>query len=313
MRDTRYNLKEEGVQLFTGFDSAVENFSSLWQKPADCGMLFALCISAGKPGGNGFVGAAGAAGGGGGGSGGNYSVLLVPSFTIPDELYIAVPPGSPMVFSSFENLTGVSIMPGSQSAASANGRNTALINTGKSGSAASNGNAAAGGATQAPGAVSTAGTCCLSGLGLTKFYQGGVGVAGGFGAAGNNNTTGTSITRGGAGGAGLGSTTGFNGGTTVGSQENRPTLPGGIGSSGVTVNGSDGSTGSMLRQLFLSQGGSGGGRGHGVGTAGLSNGGNGGKGGFPGGGGGGGGGAVTGCTAGVGGQGGDGLVVMVSI
>lgn len=283
----------------------------VWNKPRGASIVQALVIGPGAGGSGGKPGAAANAGGGGGGGSAGQVSILVPAFFLPDMLFVetgcggkgggeddvgAVPPLLSRI------VLAPSLAPPQASIIAQSGF-------------------ASGGA---PGSILVGGVGGLGGQGSARFapglkniIDGQTGAAGGFNAGGNNinpipDGTGL-VTTAGAGGAGLGSTVGFDGGGQLGGGGNELFFHyclGGAGASSSTTDGLNGSNGlSWASGMAFFYGGAGGGSGHPLGV--TSNGANGGVGGY-GCGGGGGGACLTGQTPGRGGDGGPGLVIIIS-
>lgn len=242
--------------------------TSDWVKPQGCSFVFALLVGAGGNGADGTT----SDGGGGGGSGAVMTALM-PAFLMPDQLRVLVPAGG----------------------AGSNAAGARLIYQAKDGTGyilfgQSNGSNASG---ASPGSGGTASG--FNAFGAACITQS---VAGQSGTIPGNNViaSNTTFLSGGAGGA----TSQGGNGSQVSINYGYPTLAGGTGGL-VGGNGRNGI--SVLSNLIVSQGGSGGG------GANDTVGGAGGKGGF-GSGGGGGGRCNTGTS--LGGNGGDGLIVLIS-
>lgn len=262
-------------------------------------MIYILCVGQGGNGGNGAVGAVdAAAGGGGGSSGGQQSALIAASF-VGDILSYQVGAGSGnSSFVSISAVSGVARHVICYGNCGADGGNASGATPGAAGSAISN--PAVSSANQALG-------------GVHNYINAQNGVAGGVAAGGSVTlpTTGL-LTTAGAGGSGVRSGAGINGGN-VGGSGIFPTLAGGLGGLTATDPGGHGSSGyaGVVSGLLHSYGGAGGASSHGSATGAGLFGGNGGNGG-PGCGGGGGGGCLTGGVAGVGGKGGSGFILFIA-
>lgn len=300
------------VYVFVGptdDDLATINWKT-WNKPKGSTMAYILAVGAGGGGGRGLQRARGGDGGGGGGGGsGAISRLLIPSFFLPDVLYIR--PGSGGEGSNTNGVAGtnggIAYVCYSPSITAPN----VLIQ--------SSDTQAGGGGTGTGGAVGAAGTAGGTALTQTTGAQLGIygattgvaGAAGGNPGGGNGvsitNVWSLTINSGGAGGGG--STGGnANGGAldpqiaTFFTYINWPNTAGSLAIAGTSAAASrNGSGGVNVWKPFVTCGGAGGGTDD-------DNGGNGGNGGIGSGGGGGG----TGAAAGRGGNGGPGMVMIIS-
>ena len=303
-------------QLFNANTSAVGNNWATWTRPRGVTMTMIIGVGAGGGGGDAVAGAASTAAGGGGGGSGGITLLTIPSFLLPEMLFVSVAKGNANNTSTSAAAgysTYVSIKP-AQGAPVAN--NVVLIaNAGASGGKSS-------GATPGPvGTAATVATAATMPLGWAfsdTALAGQVGIIGSAttGAALTLPTTGLWVT-GGTGGGGVPAiSTGGNAGgliTGVAGFEMVPVnIPGGAGGASTPSTGLPGVTSPtrLWRTQLYSVGGTGGGS-SGLGASTGSNGGFGGSGG-PGSGGGGGGGAFTASTFGNGGFGGNGYVIIVS-
>lgn len=306
----RAPLSKADVQIFTA-----TQFSQGWQtwyKPRGVTQSYMLTIAGGGGGGAGFTRASGANGGGGGGGAcSGLTRLIIPSFFLPDSLYIQVGQGG---------------LGGATSGTAGAGGSNSYISLGHS-TAAPNVILAAVGATVPGGggagtgaAAGAAGTAPTVGATTTTNQYGHwfgtiglAGVAGGFtattGQLGNSITAWASIPLSpGAGGGGIGTSNAeFAGGGQTATaavdwgNRNWPITAGFLAPAGAGVGG-NGSSGVVSWQPFFMTGGAGGGTNNtGVGGAG-------GNGGIGCGGGGGG----SGITGGRGGNGGNGLVMIIS-
>jgi hypothetical protein len=258
------------VQIFSRGGSI-----SNWVKPQGCSFVYFLLIGAGANGAPST--SAGSVGGGGGGTGA-VTRCLMPAFLIPDVLRVFVGEGGGG--SGASNRTRVEY----QLKAT-----TAYLLFEASSSQNATTSSGATGATNFTGNYFTA-------VGFFNSTQGTNGAAAGA------NATLSGITFLGGGGGG-GNALGADGGTSP-AQYNYPTLAGGTGGASPT-NGRDGI--SILSNLIVGQGGSGGGAAQNLPTAVGADGGNGGIGS---GGGGGGIGSSSGNSSG--GKGGNGLAVIIS-
>jgi hypothetical protein len=302
------------VQIFHANNQSTINFQP-WTKPRGTSMTYMIAIGGGGGGGGGHQKASGTNGGGGGGGAcSGISRLLVPSFLLPDTLYVQV---------------GVGGLGGAATVAGGAGTNSHILFSplaflAQNSLLSSNTNAPGGGGAGALAAVGTAGTvptvatqAVEATIGIFSTIVGLVGSTGGAFAGG----AGTSVTAWGArplspgaGGAGCNNAD-FNGGAITAAAAinftriNFPTTAGAVaaGGTGGTTDANEGSAGVMfLDGPFLQSGGAGGGSNH-AGTGGTAAG-DGGKGGIGCGGGGGG----AGVIAGRGGNGGNGIVAIFS-
>lgn len=300
------------VQIFHANNQSTINYQP-WIKPRGTSMSYIVCIGGGGGGGGGQSAASGTAGGGGGGGAcSGISRLLVPTFLLPDTLYVQV---------------GVGGLGGAATVAGGAGTNSyimmaPLVFTAANSLLSSNTNAPGGGgaggaAAGTAGTVPTAATIAVeAAIGQFSATVGQVGVAGGLSANGTDVTA--WITAGsvailplsaGAGGAGA-TTVNTNGGNQtpgVAVNFNTVNFPATLGSiaaggTGGTTDARNGSAGVSLMGPFFQSGGAG----AGSNVAGV--GGDGGRGGIGCGGGGGG----KGITGGRGGNGGNGLVAIFS-
>lgn len=281
----------------------------VWNKPKGSTMVYILAVGAGGGGGQGFQrGAGGDGGGGGGGGSGGVATLLMPSFFLPDILYIR--PGSGGEGSNTNGVAGTN----GGIAYVCYSQNTTAPNV----LLESSSTQAGGGGTGTGAAVGAAGTAAGApsiyvGTRLGEF-RGTVGQAGGAGGAvgGGNGVSLSTVwnafkNSGGAGGGGSTGGTANGGSIAPGTATNFTFLNwpnaagGGILAAAGTSTVRNGSSGVNLWAPFVSCGGAGGGTND-------NNGGNGGNGGIGSGGGGGG----TGQTAGRGGNGGPGMVFIMS-
>lgn len=285
-----------------------------WIKPRGTSMTYMMAIAGGGGGGGGFSKASGAAGGGGGGGAcSGIGKLIIPSFLLPDTLYVQVGQGG---------------LGGAASTAGAAGTNSYIMFTPLVFSAANTllssgtnapGGGGAGNATNpaTAGSIPTvAAIATLSpqlAIGMFTASVGLIGVTGGAvaGGVGSSVTAWSTLPMSpGAGGAGATGPGDFNGGAQTANAAlsitylNWPITAGAIaaGGTGGTTDAHDGNAGVSLLSPFLQSGGSGGGSN----VAGVA--GDGGRGGIGCGGGGGG----AGTTGGRGGNGGNGLVAIFS-
>ena len=288
------------LQIFNAVQNTTTTTSwQTWQKPKGCSWVYTLLIAAGGGGGRGAGNAATVASGGGG-SGGT-SRLWLPSFLIPDTLYIRVGSGGLGATTSANGTAGTQTYISIQ--ANTTAENLVMTQAGGAG-----GTGAGGAGGGAAGAIGTATGGQFQGVGLWVSVAGQIGSAGGAAAnaAGSNRSVGAtgSITTGGSGG---GNGTGAGGNITAAGQW--PQISGGVGTTGGAGNHGF-NQGKIIDFVnsgspLIFSGGTGGG-GHTNGAAGA--GGNGGIGG----GGGGGNSSQAGGTAGNGGNGGDGLVIIMA-
>ena len=302
------------VQIFHANNLSTINFQQ-WTKPRGTSMTYMIAIGGGGGGGGGHQKASGTNGGGGGGGAcSGISRLLVPSFLLPDSLYIQV---------------GLGGLGGGASTAGGAGTNSHILFSplaflAQNALLSSNTNApgGGGGGTQtvvgAAGTVPTVATQAVEAtIGIFSTLVGQIGVAGGAvaGAAGTSVTAWAARPLSpGAGGAGCNNAN-FNGGNITAAAAinftkiNFPTTAGAVaaGGTGGTTAANEGSPGvSFIDGPFLQSGGAGGGS-NAAGTGGTGAG-DGGKGGIGCGGGGGG----AGVIAGRGGDGGNGMVAIFS-
>jgi len=298
------------VQIFHANNQSAINFQQ-WTKPRGVSMSYIVCIGGGGGGGGAHSAASGTNGGGGGGGAcSGISRLIVPTFLLPDSLYVQV---------------GVGGLGGAAGVAGGAGTNSHVLFSPLTFAAAnslisSNTNAPGGGGAGTLAAVGTAGTVPTiatatveASIGVFSATVGLVGVTGGAvaGGAGSNVTPwGALPLSPGAGGAGANNAD-FNGGSqTLGSAANFgyinfPTTAGAVaagGTGGSLLALLPGGAGVSLMAPFFQSGGAGGGS-----SVGFT-GGDGGRGGIGCGGGGGG----KGTTGGRGGNGGNGLVAIFS-
>jgi hypothetical protein len=299
MYDLRYLTPTQNYQTFVfGPQSIADNIDwTKWDVPIWARMLEIWAIGSGAGGGGGATAAAGTSrGGGGGGGSSGVSRLIIPADRIPRTLYLQVarsaPGGAPGTAGTSGRHSAVSIAP------NVTATNLLLISGNAVPTAGGGGTGASAGTAGIAATIATTALCPLSGLGITTFIAGQVGIAGGAiaGAAGGTQTIPTTgvCTMGGTGGAGV-TAADFAGGqiTAIANSflsEMRPPQP-----AAGSVNGSHGI---LLTAPFWSYCGLGGS------SSNTGVGGNGGNGG-PGSGGGGGG---AGTTGGRGGDGGPGMI-----
>ena len=296
-------LNRADVQIFN-YGQGGQGWQT-WAKPRGVTMTYMIAIAGGGGGGGGFAAAAASArGGGGGGACSGIARLMVPSFLLPDVLFVQVGSGG----------QGVTTGAGGNGANSfvSYGHTAVIPNL----LLASGVNAPGGGGTGTGAAVGTAGTIpTIATTNVSHFIGqwfatvGIIGTAGGAVAGGN----GTSVTAWaglpmtpGASGAGTTSADFVGGAVTATAAAdfgivNFPNTAGWLAAGGLG-GGGNGNPGVCLWKPFFMTGGSGGG------SSNTGKGGDGGKGGIGCGGGGGG----AGVSAGRGGDGGNGLVMIIS-
>lgn len=282
-----------------------------WRKPRGCKMVYMIAVGGGSSGSIGTNTAATGGGGAGGGSGAQ-SILVIPSFFLPDELFVQAGWGGiPGTLSGTNNSAGTPSYVVLEPATSLTAQLTVLFaNGGPIGSA--NPTTTTGGTATLTAAAATITNMCYAGRGFYNFLAGVGGRAGGSSTptAGANITLPTTglIVTGGAGGGGSTTTGGAGGGVTgVGFGENFPSIASPAAASGATP-AQSGSSGLFIpwRTLY---GGTGGG---GATTTAGGNAGAGGDG-APGCGGGGNGASnTTNPTLAAGGTGGPGFVIIIS-
>jgi len=301
-------ISKADVQIFTA-----NQFSQGWQswsKPRGVTQSYMLAIAGGGGGGGGFTRAtANNGGGGGGGACSGISRLIIPSFFLPDVLYLQVGQGG-----IGASGTGVAGAAGTNSFISLGHSSTApnvLLASGVN--APGGGGAGTGAAAGTAGSIPTvAATTTAHQYGHWFGIVGLIGIAGGFtattGQVGNPVTAWGAIPlTAGAGGGGIGtSNTEFAGGavTTTNAVDfgNTSFSAAGTIAAGGAGTGGNGSSGFFSWQPFFMTGGAGGGTNN---TATAGAGGNGGAGC-------GGGGGGSGITGGRGGNGGNGVVLIIS-
>ena len=298
------------VQIFHANNQSTINYQQ-WIKPRGTNMTYFFLIGGGGGGGGGHQKASGTNGGGGGGGGsGSITKLIIPSFLLPNSLYIRVGVGG----------LGGNVSTAGGAATTSHVLFSPLAYAAQNSLISSESTPAGGGGAGLVGAAGAAGTAADGAAGSVHstlgIFSGVVGQAGGAGGA-ITGGAGTSITAwsirpvsSGAGGAGC-TTTNFNGGAVVPvSDFNFPKInfssvvgaiaAGGSGGTAALIHGGAGVN--FIDAPFVQSGGGGGGT-FAAGTAG-----DGGKGGIGCGGGGGG----AGQTAGRGGNGGNGMVAIFS-
>ena len=301
------------VQIFHANNQSTINFQQ-WIKPRGTSMVYMIAIGGGGGGGGGHQKASGTNGGGGGGGGcSGITRGILPSFFLPDSLYIQVGVGGLGGAASTAGGAGTSshIMYSPLAYALQN----SIISSG--GTAAGGGGA---GLVGAAGAGGTAGTVAPAAPVAFSQFLSNTGQSGGAGGAqtGANGSSitafGSTLLSAGAGGAGCVSTNFNGGGITAFAAFNHtiinfPNTAGAVvagGTGGTTAANIGGAGINFLNGPFLQSGGGGGGS-NAAGT-GATAAGTGGKGGIGCGGGGGG----AGVTAGRGGNGGNGMVAIFS-
>lgn len=279
---------KDNTVVFRPRDAVVVNGHQEYVVPKGATALHILCIGAGGPGGSGFGAAAGTArGGGGGGGSGGLSRSIIPTFYLPQVLFVqpGVGPGG----------TGNSIVRVSPTA----GLGANVVVFAAQGGTGGNGTATAAGAAGAAAAIATNNNTVYGCYGAWVPTSGMAGGAGGAhtGAVGfsvpfGGNWAGS----GGAGGAGC-TAAEFAGGAITGAGPIQTVPGGGPGA----IPGNAGAT--LLRPLSYTGGSGGGSSNTAAGAAGGD--------GAPGCGGGGGGAGVT--TGGLGGRGGPGVVIITAV
>jgi hypothetical protein len=299
------------VQIFHANNQSTINHQP-WIKPRGTSMSYMIAISGGGGGGGGHTKASGTNGGGGGGGAcSGIARLMVPSFLLPDTLYVQVGQGG---------------LGGAAGAAGSAGTNSYILFSplaflAQNSLLSSNTNAPGGGGAGTLTLVGTvgsiptiAGTSVEGSIGIFSSTVGLIGVTGGAVAGGN----GTSVTAwaalpmspGAGGGGGPNDSGTSNGGNITATSAinftnlNFPITAGALALGGTagSTSANIGSAGVSLLNPFYQTGGAGGGTGT------TSTGGDGGKGGIGCGGGGGG----AGLVGGRGGNGGNGLVAIFS-
>lgn len=275
-----------------------------WNKPRGCSMSFIVAVGGGGGGGGGMTGAIGTIrGGGGGGGSGASSRVLIPTFFLPDNIFIRVGLGgqaaAPAAAGNTGGVTYLTAVPINLTTNDIVLQSGAAAATG--GAAGSVAGSAAAGAAET---ICTTALACLTDMGIQQFIAGKIGSIGGVvgGGAGAANTLlgGAPLAGGAGGGTTPAANTEFAGGAQTSSGGRFLTLPGG------TAGGNPGhGVGAPPEgRPWVPYGGTGGGTGGAAATVG----GNGGNGALGCGGGGGGG----GVTGGSGGRGGDGFCMIIS-
>lgn len=291
------------IDYFPGFSDTNGGSWVVWDKPTGAQMVRIMCIAGGGGGGSGYSSnTTGSRGGGGGGGSSAISIVTIPTYVLPDRLYVSCGIGG----------TGGTANPADGTARLGGDgvRSYVCINpdssvsyrvcysdSGKAG--VTTATSSSGGNPGIGGIVATINDMTFASYGLRDFLAGQAGTSGGVGASGavTYPSNGLFVSGG----------VGANGGTTTTSITlTAPTqTPYTIFSSLATVAGSgnNGQPGREIYQPLLSTGGTGG-----TANSSTGSGGNGGDGGF--GSGGGGGGAGGAGAAGGGGRGGNGLVII---
>lgn len=277
-----------------------------WQKPRNAKAIQIFCLGSGAAGATGLTTGLGAKGGGSGG----YTRCIIPTFLLPDTLYVQVAigggPGAATTGAPGNNgaISYVAMAPTS----SANAVLVASSATAAVGGSGQNNNGT--GAT-----VATTASAVFLTLSIFTAVAGVAGSAGGGqGAVGTSQAAlGSNITTGGAGGGGrVGATSAAGGSITPASVILTSQVNGGVKASVVNTTAPPGDFGYYSLSPFCATGGAGGAAGTGSTAAALA--GKGGDGAYGcGGGGGGSSSGFGGATVGLGGKGGDGLVIITTI
>ena len=282
------------VDYFIGSSETNSKSWVLWEKPTGCHLIKIICIGGGGGGSSGYSSnTTGSRGGGGGGGSGGASTVLIPSYFLPEKLYISSglggrggdPNPNPVSAGSAGVASYICVHP----SISAFYR-VCFANGGGAGGIPST---TAGGLAGAAATIATIADMPLAANGTYSFTGGSAGGAGSFAASGSSSTyplTGAFFSGGGGG----------SGGVTT-SSSTASTFAQGIFNFLPAT--SSGQNGMEVYKLLLSIGGGGGGA-----NSGTGNGVSGGDGGFGSGGGGGGAGGAN--AAGGGGKGGNGLVII---
>lgn len=292
------------VQTFIG-EIGNSDCAYVWQKPRGKTMAQIMLWGRGGSGGNGVVGANNTAAGGGGGGSASQTILMVPLWALPEQLFINL--GTAAAFNvtiTFSQIVNIGVAPAARD----------VLAWADSGRAGGNGSGAVGGTGGAAGGAAGSTQMPLGWPWRVSVLAGQAGVAGGTTGAGSSvglPTTGLLVTSGnGGGGLPAAGAVGSNGGGLTGAVGAFPAHNGGAGAATATTPGGDGVSGYQpLTNVFFLYSGSGGGSTHGSATGAGLVGGNGGVG-MPGCGGGGGGGALTGSTQGLGGRGGPAMCII---
>ena len=290
------------IQIFKRPVSADNTEWHVWERPPKTSMVSIMCIGGGGGGGGGFTGASTTArGGGGGGGSSGQTFVIVPSYFIPDRLYIQVGAGGQGVGSG-GGTAGSGILSYVAIQRNTTASNVIAISGAAAATGGGTGTAAAAGALGAASTIAVIGSMPLAGLGHFTAIAGNAGIAGGVqtGASGGSLTIPTTsvITTGGGGGGGTTSAdfSGSNQSTVANTWINENKL------GTATASAPNGNGGINFWHPLWSFGATGGA------ALNAAVGGAGGNGGFGSGGGGGGG----GTTGGRGGDGGNGIVIIVS-
>ena len=308
-------ITKADIQVYTA-DNQGQGWTQ-WIKPPGITMCYMVAIAGGGGGGGGFTLTTTSAGGGAGGACSGISRLLIPSFLLPDILYVQVGQGGYGGAAGSAGITGANtyISVGHSSALP----NVVLASGVNAPGGGAAGTAAAGGTGGTVPTIATNGTGQFIGL-----WQSTVGLVGAAGGAGTTPAAGTSVTAWaalplspGAGGGGC-STASANfpggvqtataavdfGNVLIATTAGFLAQSGSISASGSAAVGGNGSSGFMSWKPFFMTGGAGGSSSNGVNEVGGA----GGRGGIGCGGGGGG----SGKTGGRGGNGGPGMALIVS-
>lgn len=304
------------VKYFQGTTDVTLLRWQTWHKPRGCQWIYMFGVGGGSSGGSG-INTAGTSGGGAGGGSGAQSSLLIPSFMVPDQLYVQAGMGGKQAAAPASGAVGVAGIPtyiAAEPFTTLNASLTYLIaNNGQATGAAAT--ATTGGAAGTAAVVGSLATMPLAARGFSTFLVGQAGTAGGTNAAAGTGltypVTGLLVSGGAGGGGGNGAT------ASAGGAANQATaglgtafyqnLTGGAAASGATPagRGLDGYTGLLGHRWGASGGG-------GATTTAGGNAGAGGNG-APGCGGGGAGGPnTTNTTVARGGDGGDGFVIIAA-
>ena len=247
------------VQYFTGPSTATLTQWQTWRKPRGVKNIYMIGVGGGSSGAVGANDATAVAGGGGGGSGGQTTVWL-PAMFVPDTLYVQCGAGGRQpdtLVSGAAQVGGVPTYVALEPSTTLTPNMTVLLANG----------GVAGAVTG--GVVATLTGMPSAGRGVSNFFVGQSGTAGGAAGSSVGGTLSFPVTglmvMGGTGGGGGGSPTGGTGGTIsapTGSPINNfflaPALSGGTGASGATpaTNGTDGR---ILINFIMNYGGLGGG------------------------------------------------------
>jgi len=309
--DIPYPVKNDVAVFIGGIGTGGSNNNwKIWNKPKGSTMTYIIAIGGGGGGGAGVV-SGGDKGGGAGGGSGAINRLLIPSFFLPEILYVLAGDGGQGGLASGNAGTAGGISYAAFTPSTSLARSILI----QSNNAAAGGGGAGTTTTAAGGAGGTAAIATMFGSTLGTDANGIAGQAGANAPSGAGNNPGNSVTAWSSiplsGGASGGSTTGTNtaGGAITaaaaisGTYINWPTTAGAVAAGGTAGTG-NGSSGVNLLYPFLTSGGAGGGS-NDNGAAG-----GGGAGGIGSGGGGGGGADSAGGQRG--GNGGPGMVMIIS-